>query len=138
MGNVIDLERVELNPRCSKVKEIIVYISLIAPPISFLVLIFGIFRMLFVKKKKTFLTKIIILIFVSEIFNIISKMIQIIKYNYPDQRMDKKEPDLETPRGNICQIQIVLAMFSDYCSLLLSLLLSLRCYDILKNKKRFF
>ena len=138
MGNVIDLERVDLNPRCSKVKEIIVYISLIAPPLSFLVLIFGIFRMLFVKKKKTFLTKIIILIFVSEIFNIISKMIQIIKYHYPDQRMDKKIPDLETPRGNICQIQIVLAMFSDYCSLLLSLLISLRCYDIIKNKKRFF
>ena len=48
MGNVIDLERVDLNPRCSKVKEIIVYISLIAPPLSFLALMFGIFRMLFV------------------------------------------------------------------------------------------
>ena len=138
MGSIIDLERADLNPRCSYVKRGIVFINIIASPISFIIVLFAILRMICIKKTISFITKIIIFIFSSEIINTISKMIQLIKYYYPDQRMDKEDPDLETPRGNICQIQISLAIFSDFCSLLLTLLLSLRCYDIINNKKKFF
>ena len=45
---------------------------------------------------------------------------------------------MDTPRGIICQIQISTSIYSDFCSLLSTLLLSLRCYDVLKNKRGFF
>ena len=138
MGNIIDTDRANFNPRCSYVKIVIVYINIIAPPISLIFLLFAILRMIRIKKTLSFITKIIILIFISEIFNIISKLFQLIKYIYTDQRMDKKDPNMETPRGHICQIQISVAIFSDFCSLLSTLLLSLRCNDIIKNKHKFF
>jgi hypothetical protein len=95
--------------------------------------------MISTKKKFAFLTSLIILIFSSEIVNIISKLIQLIKYFFDDDR-DCKDPSMsmDNARGIICQIQITTSMFSDFCSLLATLLLSLRCYDVIKNKERFF
>ncbi len=138
MGNIIDLERKEYVYRCNSVKLGIVWINLIGPPISLIFLIFGIIRMVLVKKRKTFLTNIILLIFSSEIIQCLSKLIQLLKYIYEDKRDDKSIKDGNTPRGVICQIQITTAIFSDFCSLLNTLLLSLRYYDVIKNKKRFF
>ena len=138
MGTLIDLERKELIYRCNYVKEGIVWINLIGPPISLIFLIFGILRMIYVKKIKTFLTNIILLIFTSELIQCLSKLIQLLKYYYPDIRNDKNFTSGDTPRGVICQIQITTAIFSDFCSLLGTLLLSLRCYDVISNKKRFF
>ena len=145
MGSVIDLEKEETSYRCDHIKLGIVLINLIGAPISFIFLLIGILRMIFSNKRISFLTSLIILIFSSEIVNTISKMIQIIKYCYPDTRDETHNEgnidykyDMDNPRGIICQIQIVLAIFSDYCSLLATLLLSLRCYDVIKNKIRFF
>ena len=94
--------------------------------------------MLLEKKKLPFLTLLILLIFSSEIINTISKLLQLIKYYFPDKRDLKYFTSGNTARGVICQIQIVTAIYSDFCSLLTSLLLSLRCYDVIKNRKRFF
>ena len=138
MGTIIDLEQMERAYRCNYVKLAIIIINLIGPPISFILLVIGIFRMSFANKKLTFLTNLIILIFTSEIVNNLSKMFQLIKYNFPDLREDKTIVDKDTPRGIICQIQIVTSIYSDICSLLATLLLSLRCYDVIKNKIRFF
>ena len=55
MGTLIDLERKELIYRCNYVKRGIVWINLIGPPISLIFLIFGILRMIYVKKIKSFL-----------------------------------------------------------------------------------
>ena len=117
MGTLIDLERKELIYRCNYVKEGIVWINLIGPPISLIFLIFGILRMIYVKKIKTFLTNIILLIFTSELIQCLSKLIQLLKYYYPDIRNDKNFTSGDTPRGVICQIQITTAIFSDFCSL---------------------
>ena len=68
----------------------------------------------------------------------ISKMLQMVKYLFEDERDNKKIDDLDLDRGIICQIQIVLAISSDFCSLLSTLLLTLRVYDVIKNKKKFF
>ena len=68
----------------------------------------------------------------------VSKIIQVFKYCFEDLRRDKSFDSNFTPRGIICQIQILLAVFSDYCSLLATLLLSLRCYDVIKNKNKYF
>lgn len=139
MGNIIiDTERTNQIYRCNDVKKIIVYISLIGSPISLTVLLFGIFTMILSKKKISFLTKLIILIFSSEAINSISKILQILKYYYPDLRNDKTFSNFNTPRSIICQIQIVSSIYSDLCTLIGSLILSLRCYDVIKNKKRFF
>ena len=138
MGNLIDEENIDNIYRCVDVKYAIIIINLIGPPISFIFLLICIFRMIFAKKRKTFLTKIILIIFISEVIQTISKMLQMLKYHYDDQRDDKNIFDLDLPRGIICQIQIVLAISSDFCSLLSTLLLTLRCYDVIKNKKRFF
>ena len=139
MGNVIiDTQRTNQIYRCNDVKKIIVYISLIGSPISLIVLLFGIFTMILSKKKISFLTKLIILIFSSESINSISKILQILKYYYPDLRNDKEFTHFNTPRSIICQIQIVSSIFSDLCTLIGSLILSLRCYDVIKNKIRFF
>ena len=67
MGNlIIDTERTNRIYRCNNVKKIFVYISLIGSPISLTVLLFVIFTMILSKKKISFLTKLIILIFISE------------------------------------------------------------------------
>ena len=138
MGNLIDLERKDKIYRCNYVKEAIVFINLILPPISLLLLVLGILRMILIKKRKTFLTNLILIIFSSEIFQCLSKLIQLLKYDHPDSRNDKGSEDLDNPRGIICQIQISFALFSDYLSLLSTLLLSIRCYDVIFNRKRFF
>ena len=138
MGDIIDLARTSKIYRCNYVKKGIIWINLIGPPISLLFLTFGITRMILVKKRKSFLTNIILIIFASEIIQCLSRLIQLLKYTFPDKRDDKTFNDGNTPRGVICQIQITTAIFSDFCSLLSTLLLSLRCYDVIKNKKRFF
>jgi hypothetical protein len=138
MGDIIDLERQDDIYRCKHVKLWIIWINLIGPPISLIFLLFGIIRMIFIKKRKTFLATLILLIFLSEIIQCISKLIQLLKYDFTNKRNDKSFDDPDTPRGIICQIQIVLAVFSDFCSLLSTLLLSLRCYDVIKNRRRFF
>ena len=83
MGAIIDLEKVEIIYRCNHVKRGIVWINLIGPPISLLFLTFGITRMFLVKKRKSLLTNIIILIFFSEIIQCLSKLIQLLKYTFP-------------------------------------------------------
>ena len=137
MGSLIDNEKMENAYRCVDVKNAIIAINLIGPPLSFIFLLFGIIRMIFVKKRKSFLTKIILIIFCSEAVQTISKMLQMLKYIYEDQRDDKTLTDLDLPRGIICQIQIVLAISSDFCSLISTLLLTLRCYDVMKKKRLF-
>ena len=140
MGSIIDLERTDKIYRCNHVKLAIVLISLILPPFSLAFLIFGIIRMIYAKKRKTFLTSLVILIFSSEIIQSISKLLQILKYAFDDDR-DHKGDNIDfylNARGIICQIQIVLTIYSDLCSLLTTLLISLRCYDVIKNKRRFF
>ena len=139
MGDIIDIENVKEIYRCNNVKIPIIYITLIGCPISLGLLLFGLYRMISTKKKFAFLTSLIILIFSSEIVNIISKLLQLIKYFFDDDRADKSENmSMDNARGIICQIQISTSMFSDFCSLLATLLLSLRCYDVIKNKERFF
>ena len=145
MGSIIDMERSEYIYRCNYVKRAIVIINLVGPPLSLVFLIFGVLRMILIKKRKTFLTNLIVIIFFSEILQCFSKMLQLIKYCFDDER-DTKEYKGETytdslyqnERSIICQIQILLAIFSDFCSLFNTLLLSLRCYDVINNKKRFF
>ena len=138
MGSVIDLNDIDRVYRCNKVKLAIVLINLIGAPLSFLFLLGSILRMMLSNKKISFLTILIIMIFGSEIINTISKMLQLFKYLFEDQRTNMKLDDKDTPRGIICQIQIITAIFSDYCTSLTTLLLSLRCYDVIKNKIRFF
>ena len=137
MGSVYDLENADKNPRCANIKEMIIIINYIGTPTSFLILIFCIIKMAR-NKKKSFITYIILFIFFSEIMNTISKMLQLLKYCFRDTRMDPYTNSVETPRGIICQTQIVISIFSDFCSLLGSLLLSFRCFDLIKNKNKFF
>lgn len=138
MGSVLDTKKCGDIYRCNNVKIVVVWISLIGSPISLGLLIFCIYRMVLGKKKLSFLTRIILLIFSSEIVLSVSKIIQVFKYCFEDQRDDKSFDSNDTPRGIICQIQLFMAVFSDYCSLLATLLLSLRCYDVIKNKNKFF
>lgn len=138
MGSIIDLKKKDDNYRCNNVKLIIVIISLIGSPISFAFLFLCIIRMIIKKKKKSFLTNLVLLIFSSEMIQCCSKILQLFKYMFDDLREDKNFSDGDTPRGIICQIQIVTAIYSDLCSLLTTLLLSLRCYDVIKNKIKFF
>ena len=113
MGSIYDLENIQNNPRCVDVKGMIVIINLVGAPSSFLLLILCIIRML-LYKKKSFVTYIIIFIFSSEIMNTISKMLQLVKYRFEDTRMNNEPNSKETPRGIICQIQIVISIFSDF------------------------
>ena len=138
MGSIIDVEQIDSNYRCNNVKYAVIYINLIFSPISFLLLLFGWIRMYISKKKIGYITNIILIIFFSEIINTISKLLQLIKYIFKDKRNDKDFVEMDTPRGIICQIQISTSIYSDFCSLLSTLLLSLRCYDVIKNKKGFF
>ena len=137
MGSAWDLDRVEFNPRCRDVKEAVMIITYIGIFSSAILLIFGLVKMTCQKKRLSFLTKIIIFIFCSEILNIGSRALQFLKYAYDDTRKNPWKNDVETPRGIICQIQIVSSIVSDYCSLLGTLLLSFRCKEVIKSKKRF-
>ena len=138
MGVIIDLDN-EGSDRCDHVKLGIILINLIGAPLSFILLLIGILRMISSNKTISFLTSLVILIFSSEIVNAISKMIQLIKYCFEDTRSDIYDNNhMDNPRSIICQIQIVLAIFSDYCSLLANLFLSKKCYDVIKNKIGFF
>ena len=138
MGSIYDLENIDKNPRCSRIKGGIILINLVGAPLSFTLLLIGIIIMICNKKRLSFLTYIIIFIFCSEIMNTISKMLQLVKYAFDDTRMNNDPNNIETPRGIICQIQIVISIFSDFCSLLFTLLLSYRSYEVYKNKKRLF
>ena len=111
MGNeegIIDTKGIDLNYRCNNVKESIVYINLIGPPLSLIFLIFGIIKMFTARKNKTFLTKLILIIFFSEVFQSISKLLQLVKYAFDDERDNKKDIVFDNARGIICQIQIVI------------------------------
>ena len=138
MGDIIDLERIDNNPRCKDVKLVVVIINIIGVPISFVLLVFSIIRMILSKKNMSFAIYIILFIFFCEIMNDISKILQFLKYHYEDTRILPYNNSVETPRGIICQIQIVLSIFSDFGCLLGTLLLSFRTNDVIKNKKRFF
>jgi len=137
MGSAWDLDRVEFNPRCSDTKKAVMIITYIGIFSSTILLIFGLVKMTCQKKRLSFLTKIIIFIFCSEILNMGSRALQFLKYAYDDTRKNPWKNDVETPRGIICQIQIVSSIVSDYCSLLGTLLLSFRCKEVIKSKKRF-
>ena len=137
MGTIIDMEKVDDNVRCQDVKKVIIWINLIAPPISFFLLLFAIIRM-FCEKRKSFLSILILIIFISEAVQSISKLLQLVKYIFDDERDNKKITDFNRPRSVICQIQILLAISSDFCSLLTTLLLTLRCYDLIKHRRKFF
>ena len=138
MGVIIDTERVNEIYRCNSIKVPIIYINLIGATLSLMLLLSSSFIMILAKKRMPFLTIIILLIFFSVIVNTISKLMQLLKYYFKDERYDKTFTNNNTPRGIICQIQIVTSIFSDFCTLLNTLLLSLRCYDVIQNKKRWF
>ena len=138
MGAVFDLERVENNQRCIDVKKAVIIIDYIGIFFSTIILFFGVYKMYFRKKRISFLTYIILFIFCSEFLNIVSKALQFLKYAFEDTRPQPKTNKEETPRGIICQIQIVFSVVSDYCSLLGTLLLSIRCNEVIKSKKRRF
>ena len=138
MGNVYDTIKAEKNPRCSDVKGAIVIINLTGASISFILLLVSIFLMRRKKGRFSFLTQIIIFIFSSEILNTISKLLQLLKYAFEDTRDNNDKNEVETKRGIICQTQIVTSIISDFGSLLGTLLLSYRCYEVMKGKKRIF
>ena len=139
MGDIIDLEKIdeEHNLRCQHAKLGVIIVNFIGVPSSLIILIFCVVRMFWTKKRFSFLTKVIILLFSFEITNCISKLLQLFKYSFEDSRTFPDPNNIETPRGIICQIQIVLSIISDYGCLLGTLLLSLRCYGVIKNKIRF-
>lgn len=137
-GSIYDLEKIENNQRCVDVKEYIIMINLTCAPLSLILLIVCILRMIINKKKLSFFTYIVILIFVSEIMNSLSKLLQLLKYAFKDTRNDRVTNEIETQRGSICQTQIVTSIFSDYCSLISTLLLSIRALKILQGKNSFF
>jgi len=139
MGDIIDLEKIdeEHNLRCQHAKLGVIIVNFIGVPSSLIILIFCVVRMFWTKKRFSFLTKVIILLFSFEITNCISKLLQLFKYSFEDSRTFPDPNIIETPRGIICQIQIVLSIISDYGCLLGTLLLSLRCYGVIKNKIRF-
>lgn len=137
MGSIIDLKQMDDAYRCNSVKSTVIYTTLIGVPLSLIFLIFLIFRIIFIKKNKTFLTYLILLIFSSEIIQCLSKILQLIKYLFDDIRDDKSFTDLDTERGIICQIQIALALYSDFSSFLSILLFTLNKYEDLRNIEKF-
>ena len=137
MYDLIDLENVERIPRCEHVKIGVIIVNYMCVPSSFIILSICIYRMCHKKKRIPFLTSIILLIFFFEIMNTVSKMLQLLKYAFEDSRTFVQRNNIETPRGIICQIQIVISIFSDFGCLLGTLLLSIRCHEVIKNKKRY-
>lgn len=137
MGSIIDLEGINDAYRCNSVKSTVIYTTLIGVPVSLIFLIILIIRIIFLKKIKTFLTYLILVILSSEIVQCLSKILQLIKYPFEDKRDNKSFTDFNTERGIICQIQIVLALYSDFSSFLTILLLTLKCYEDLRNIEKF-
>ena len=135
--SIIDTDRVDEIPRCRDVKIPIIFINITGASLSLILLSLCIIRMIYKKTHKSYLTKLIIIIFLSEIINAISKLLQLIKYFFEDFRR-KFELNSMTARDYICEVQIGLALYSDFCSLLTTLLLSLRCYDVINNKCKYF
>lgn len=138
MGAVYDLERIDNNPRCRDIKEPVIILNLLGSCISILVLAWTIIRMGINNKEKSFLTQIIMFIFSTEILNPLSKLLQLFKYAYDDTRMNSDINDVETPRGIICQIQIVTSIIADVCNLLGTLLFSYRSYEIIRGERKIF
>ena len=138
MGIIIDLKATDINLRCEHVKLGVVITNLIGVPFSTLLLTICIIKMTCLNKKNlSFLTYIILLIFSAEMMNNISKLLQYFKYAFEDERDDHSfNNDEETPRGIICQIQIFTSIISDYICLSGTLLLTLRCYQVMKSKNR--
>ena len=138
MGAVYDLERIDNNPRCRDIKEPVIILNLLGSCISILVLAWTIIRMGIDNKEKSFLTQIIMFIFSTEILNPLSKLLQLFKYAFEDTRVKDDINEIETPRGIICQIQIVTSIIADVCTLLGTLLLSYRSYEIIRGERKIF
>ena len=138
MGAVYDLERIDNNPRCRDIKEPVIILNLLGSCISILVLAWTIIRMGINNKEKSFLTQIIMFIFSTEILNPLSKLLQLFKYAFEDTRTKDDINEIETQRGIICQIQIVTSIIADVCTLLGTLLLSYRSYEIIRGERKIF
>lgn len=137
MGTIID-SYTNKTGRCSdEIKLAIIYFNLIGTTASFVILIACFIRMIYKKKQIKMLTAIILIIFFSEMVHCTSKLMQLCKYFFFDYR-EYPDCDKFTGRGIICRIQIILAVFSDYCSLLATLLLTFKCHDALKLKNKYF
>ena len=117
----------ETSKCCEKVKLAVFCINLIGSSVSLLFLIFCIIKMI-KKKNITTLTTIILLIFFAEVVQCVPKFIQLLKIVLEDQKI----------KTIICQIQIVLSIYADFCSLVCTFLLSLKCYDVLLYKNKYF
>ena len=138
MGAVYDLERIDNNPRCRDIKEPVIILNLLGSCISILVLAWTIIRMGINNIEKSFITQIIMFIFSTEILNPLSKLLQLFKYAFEDTRTKDDINEIETPRGIICQIQIVTSIIADVCTLLGTLLLSYRSYEIIRGERKIF
>ena len=140
MGDLIDLEKIdsEHNLRCEHAKLGVIIVNFIGVPSSLIILLISIYQMKKNKKRLSFLTKIIMFLFLFEIMNCISKLLQLFKYFFEDTRSYPDPNNIPTPRGVICQIQIVLSIISDMGCLSGTLLLSYRCYEVIKNRIRIF
>jgi len=138
MGALYDLENIESNPRCRDIKGAIIIINLIGVICSLSALIYIICIDCKKNKEKTFLSKIIIFIFFSEMVNSLSKLLQLLKYAFKDTRMNNDINEIETPRGIICQTQIVTSIIADICTLLGTLLLSYRSYEVIRGERKIF
>ena len=140
MGSIIDSEYSDDIFKCSDVKFTVIIINLVGAPLSFILLVVCMIRIIISSKKRelTFLAKLILIIFSSEILNTISKMLQLCKYIFEKTKITDKNNNTETSRGIICQIQIIFSIISDFCSLLGTLLISIRCYDVIRNRKKYF
>ena len=71
MGSLIDLENIDSNIRCKDVKETIVWMNIIGAPLSFLLLLGSIIRMIYKKKSIIFF----------ELYNNINIFLRNIKFN---------------------------------------------------------
>jgi len=138
MGALYDLENIKSNPRCRDIKGAIIIINLIGAICSLFTLIIIQAIDLKKNKKKAFLSKIITFIFFSEIVNSFSKLLQLLKYAFKDTRMNNDINEKETPRGIICQIQIVTSIIADVWTLLGTLLLSYRSYEVIRGERKIF
>ena len=123
-------------PRCLNIKLAVVLINLIGPSVSLIFLIYCIIKMMTKKEKIKILTTIILLVFFAETVHCISKLLQILKYAFEDRRVENEYK--MNGRAIICQFQIVMSIYTDYCSLVCTFLLSFKCYDALKYKNKYF
>lgn len=101
-------------------------INLVGSSISLLCLLLVLFILVCKKKIKFFVNELLLYITISEICNSISKFLDLCK-----------KIDVITSssilKEIIISIQVILSIFSDFCTLITSLLISLKFYDSLKN-----